>query len=183
MPPWATTTTMPSGLSAYSSSSSSMTGRERRTTSMRDSPPGGAQPGSERHSAIAPGHSASISATVRPCHCPRWVSRSRGSTLTSRPTAAPITVGGVDGAPQVGADQPVRAERGDARGDRRGLRQALRGELGVEVALHPALDVVVGLAVAEQDQPAQRHPSPPACSTCASANAMRGQSFHSRSSP
>ena len=70
MPPCATTTTMPSGLSAYSSSSSSITGRARRTTSMRDSPPGGAQPRSERHSAMAPGQSASISGDRAPLPLP-----------------------------------------------------------------------------------------------------------------
>ena len=160
-----------------------MTGRERRTTSMRDSPPGGAQRGvgaplrdRARPLRLDLGDRAPLPLPEVGLAQPRidlHVQADRGADHG----------GGVDGAPQVGADQPVRTERGDARGDRRGLRQARRGELGVEVALHPALDVVVGLAVAEQDQPAERHPSPPACSTCASANAMRGQSFHSRSSP
>ena len=54
------------------------------------------------------------------------------------------------------------------------------------VALHPARDVVVGLAVAEQDQPPQRHPAPSSSAptgACISGKSMRGQSFHSRSRP
>ncbi len=43
-------------------------------------PAGGVNRGSDRHSAIAPGSSAPISAMVRPCQSPRWVSRSRLST-------------------------------------------------------------------------------------------------------
>ena len=115
--------------------------------------------------------------------------------MTGRPVAAPTMSGGVDGAPQVGADQQIGRHPGDLRSNRLGLDPTDLGQLGIEVALHPPGHVVVGLTVAQENQPVQAHPGlPPAggpvepdwsarSGTSASGKRTRGQSFQSRSSP
>ena len=62
-------------------------GAPRRSGTPRPAVP---SPDRSARCAIAPGQVLlDLGSTVRPCQSPRWVSRSRGSSLTGRPVAAP----------------------------------------------------------------------------------------------
>lgn len=97
--------------------------------------------------------------------------------------------GGVPRAGQVAAEQDVRREAGEERRDGRGLGPPDLVERGVELPLDPAVGVVAGAAVAQQDDAAAQGRTaqgatcvrPTARSASRSTNGMTGQSFHSRS--
>src|SRR5699024_8696262 len=96
----------------------------------------------------------------------------------------PEDLRGAHGALQVGADDSHRAELGDPRRGGLGLTQPSGVELDVGLPLQPTGGVMVGLAVAPQDDGAGRHAEAPLSSADwyrSPGSSTTGQSFHSRS--
>ncbi len=114
-------------------------------------PAGGVNRGSDRHSAIAPGSSAPISAMVRPCQSPRWGLPQPLVHRQRQPDGLGHRGRGVVGAGQVRGDDPVEPLlREPRRDDAAPARDRRPGQPGVQVPLHPADGVVLGLPVPQQ---------------------------------